>query len=466
MKFTAVLLTLFICQIANAQTTPFETVISSPGGQLNGVGSVQMPDGNIYMVGNIQTDTTNGTDILMVKMAEDGTVLWSKSYDEGQTEATYDFIYKNGEFIIVGETIQNSPFDRDGFILKLDEDGNQLDFEIAGSPSKNEQYYGISETPTGFVITGHISADVGSGNDVLIRHVGAGLLDSWEQVYGDTVNDIGIAVRRLPNGNFLVVGDRQVETQKYNPFAMLLDERGDLIYDKVIESEYNGGCKNMILVDEAHALVIGEMATPTSSSFDVFLAKVDSTAETLWLNYVPSTESPDAGFDICRVNSGSFFLTGYSWNEATSNSDIAVVSVDSEGNEIDRLYFGGTGLDIAYDVKPSINGGFIATGKTGNGSDQNALVIHDMLELATSVREVVPAAEEVWLSPNPAISGSTVRIVGDWDGADFQVVDAAGKVLSTGQVSGNQISIEPASGNYFVRITLGDRTGLGQLVVK
>lgn len=455
---------LFVLQLA-AQSMPFELVYGADGSQEVGTAALQMPDGHVYMLGNIQSDTTTGQDVLLVKVSPTGAVVWAKSYDNGQSEFAYDFIQEDDKFIIAGESNVVNGFDKNAFVLKVDFDGNSLGFNVLGEPTKSEQFQSIAQTDLGYIACGFITSDTGVGNDIFLYHFGDLLFDSWDRVLGVPVNDIGMAVAQLPNGNYAICGDRRVDSVTYNAFVMVLNNRGDILHETVIQSPFNGGSKNLTITDDGHILVVGEMATSTSPAFDVFWTKLTPQAEVLWTTYVPSTDASDAGFDLCQVNSGSFVITGYSFNETAANTDIVAISVDSLGEEVERKYFGGPGLDIAYDVKPSLSGGLLITGKTAKPSHNDAILIHDFLSLATGTETIVPPVEELSVYPNPMRQTAVLNLPETWHGGTWQLVDNSGKLVLQGIVSQSLTLDGLPSGVYFLSVNKAGKKGVGRLVV-
>ncbi|MEM6379581.1 MAG: serine hydrolase, partial [Bacteroidota bacterium] len=70
--------------------------------------------------------------------------------------------------------------------------------------------------------------------------------EMWTNVYGDFYNDYGEEIEFLANGNFLLVGTKQICTGEKNNFSKCKDYRwrveidpnGELIQDEVAERVY------------------------------------------------------------------------------------------------------------------------------------------------------------------------------------------------------------------------------------
>jgi len=460
-----IILLIFPCLLV-AQTEPFQLIYGSEQGFEVGIGSLQVPDGSIYMLANVQSDTTTGEDVLLVKVGIDGEVIWSKSYDGGESEFAQDFILKNDRLIIAGESNEIGGLNKDGFILQVDLDGNQLSFSTYGTGSLNEQFQSIAATEDGYIACGFASSTIGVGNDIFIKKFGATPLESWSKTLGEPVNDISMSIAQLPDGHYAVCGDRLVAPMAYNPIVLILDSKGNLLHTVVIDSPYNGGSKNLTVTASGDILVVGEVATPTSSNFDVYVAKVSAEGELLWGKYVPSTDASDAGFGICEVNPGSILVTGYSYNEAAGNTDIVAISLDSLGNEVDRKYFGGPGLDIAYDIQPSATGGILVTGKTSLPTHVDAILIHDFLTLATNAVEPQNPVEQFTISPNPASAGAQLQLPEKWLNAAWTLTDEMGRDIAQGIVNQSIGTSYFPAGTYFLSVKKAGRTGVAKLVLQ
>jgi hypothetical protein len=451
----------------SSQPAAFQLIFGNGNSQETGVGVEQDAEGNIYLLGNTRSDTTNGQDVLLVKTDLFGAVIWQKSYDNGNSEFAQDFVLRNGKLVIVGESSSfGAEFDKNAFVLQTDLDGNKLEFSTYGSPLKTEMFQSVAATSKGFVTCGFVTSEIGVGNDILVHHFGDLPLESWERVFGMPENDIAISIAQMPNGNIALCGDRQKDAGDYNAFVAVLDPRGILLYETQLESPYNGGSKNLTISHDGHILVVGEMATPTSAAFDIFLTKLTAEAQLLWTTYLPSSDASDAGFGICQVNEGSYLITGYSYNEAAANTDLVAISVDSLGAEVDRKYYGGPGLDIGYDVKPALGGGLLIAGRTSKPEHDDAILIYDHLNLATASQMVSPKAEQFDLFPTPVKSGGFIRFDPAWTGAAYALSTVFGSSAKSGTLEGGLHIGDLPPGMYLMEVEKAGKAGFARVVVQ
>jgi hypothetical protein len=365
-----------------------------------GVVSHQLSDGTIWVVGSTVSGTGINMDVVAVRIDTGGNIL-SEFYKYGTLDLEYpnNMVYQNGKLIIAGE--QHTANGVDGFILVIDTLGNQVSFQNYGQLNTSEQFFDIELTQDGgFVVSGFSS--IGPGNDFLIGKFDSQHQLEWLRTHDLGTNDIGVTVLENPNGGYLIAGDQLQPLGVFNVVVLSVDALGNALWNTVISGPFNGGCKSMVNLGD-DVLIVGEMSTSTSSSFDIYLAKMDWQGNLKWQKNIPKTDNGDACFDAFVNNFNEVVLTGYVYSTTTNTTDMFVMIVDSVGDIINEEYYHNTTFEMGYDVKPNMYGGFITTGFTSNlstGVDQ-FLVAFPNIGISTSVTEKNLNKLEVSLYPNP-----------------------------------------------------------------
>lgn len=411
-----------------------------------GIVSHQLPDGSIWVIGSGARANELNMDVIAVKIDTGGTVLSNfNRYGTVDLEYPNNMIYQGGKFIIVGE--QHSSTGVDGFVLVIDTQGVQESFQTYGLPNQSEQFFDIKPTMDGgFVVSGFSS--VGPGNDFLIGKFDSTYQLEWLRSHDLGTNDIGVTVIENPSGGFLIAGDQPQPLGNYNVVVMAVDNLGNALWDKFISNPFNGGCKTMIKMGD-DLLIVGEMSTNTSSSFDIYLVKIDWQGNIKWQKTVPKTNSGDACFDAYLNNPNEVILTGYAYSTATNSTDMFVMAVDSSGNVLSEEYFHYGQFEMGYDVKPNRYGGFIMTGFAKNvntGADEFFVTLSNigtMTAVETTNRRLLKSK----IYPNPTkdqvfIPKSLVKF-------ELKVYDINGKEKKV-VVNNNQVSLNSFSSGIYL----------------
>ena len=80
----------------------------------------------------------------------------------------------------------------------------------------------------------------------------------------------------------------------------------------------------------------------------------------------------DEAWDVRQTADGGYILAGFTESYGAGSADFWLVKTDSNGTELWKKTFGGSGLDEARAVQQTIDGGYVLVGTTdsygaGNG---------------------------------------------------------------------------------------------------
>ncbi len=297
----------------------------------------------------------------------------------------------------------------DAFMAKYDKNGNLIWAKQGGSPSP-EWGWGITVDKWGYVYcTGELSDTSVFGNDTLIsngdRDVFITKLDPngnfiWTKHFGSLGIDKGKGITTDNEGNVYVVGfiadvvtvgATTIGTSGVvNSFIVKMDSSGNYLKVESIEPKYSSTYK--IKSDKKGNLYIcGELLYnnnvagypvlgPVGLSWrDAFLAKLDTSLQTQWVNTVAGSFQ-NLGEDIA-ISDNYVYLTGFytytvdangismtyngnGSNAATINAarDILITKYKHDGSIIWAKGFGGTGYDYAYGIDVGKNESIYITG--------------------------------------------------------------------------------------------------------
>lgn len=429
-----------------------------------GITAHQRSDGSMLVIGVTSSGSYGGYDVVTFLIDAEGN-RQSKIENYGTSNQDYpnSMFYKDGIITIVGETTQLNPFNLDGFILRLDTMGNLIDLNTYGDPNKSEQFYDVIPTQDGGFATSGFGGVVGGvGSDFYIAKFDANATLQWDQFYDFGSNESGMTIVQTPDEGYMLIGDVLQPTGNYNLGLTKIDSVGNLIWNKTIREPYNGGCKNAIINSLGQVVVIGEMSTASSSSFDIYLARVSVDGDSLFSGHVVGSEAGDAGFDIYEENPNKYLVVGY--NSNNGQSDLGVTEVDSVGNILQQTFYGGAGtlLDIGYSIQPSVHGGYIAIGRgQSDPNDDQILVVYDYFTPFLGTDTPYSLDANINLYPNPTSDylnidfevGESTKLTTELYSTDGALI----RSINNGELAGQQqfqIDIQDLpQGIYFVRFT-------------
>ena len=372
---------------------------------------------NHYMVlgstrssdGDISNKTSDKNDFWLLKIAENGSIVWDKTYGGSEDDvATSIAQTDDGGYILSGYSRSNDGHvsGNEGFhdywILKVDASGNvewDKNFGFLGS----DQAFSIFQTSDGgYFVSGFfdVSASDGEGNDGLLsgaserggRH-GVGeywaiKMDAtgeyvWRRYFGGSNNDRSYAAMETSDGSFMVIGssesnDFDITDSKgsYDYWVVKISATGDNLFTKsygggeidVAYAMCEAGTDQYLLVGDARS-TDQDVSNPKGNA-DLWLIKINDNGNLLWEKSLGGM-SFDSGKGIVPAPEGNYAITGSSRSsdqDVSTNqgeNDAWTLIVDGSGNLVFEMSVGGSSLDFGEDLTMSHDGSsLIVVGNT------------------------------------------------------------------------------------------------------
>jgi hypothetical protein len=113
-------------------------------------------------------------------------------------------------------------------------------------------------------------------------------------------------------------------------------------------------------------IVAGSTSSKGASGSDVMLVKLNASGSLAWSKTYGGLQD-DFGNTVRQVPTG-YIIAGSTKSFGLGNSDVYLIKTDPNGNVTWSRTYGNTGIDAAYDVRQTLDGGFILAGKTRNSN--------------------------------------------------------------------------------------------------
>lgn len=341
-----------------------------------------------------------------------GEVEWVRTFGgSGEETAQAVIATTDGGYAVLGFTNstdgdvfgKSTPVN-DYWLLKFDAQGD-LQWNKTYGGSKDDRGQSLVQTNDGgFALTGYAMSDDGDGSinngfhDNWVIKVDAQGALQWEKSFGFSGHDHSYDIITTEDGGYFFTGFLDItaaredgNTEKFSTltrhgvgefWGTKIDATGALQW-----RGYFGGTNN----DRSHAVVrsddggfvmsgFSESAdfdiSNTQGSYDFWLVKIDANGNFLWERSFGGT-GIEISYDIAKTRDGGYVITGntFSTDGDVSNtngaSDIWMVKVDKEGQMLWERTYGGSGFDAAQAVIASKNGGYFIVGNT-KSTDKDA----------------------------------------------------------------------------------------------
>lgn len=367
------------------------------GQESSGGDVIQAQDGGYLLVGGTSPDQESEAygGVMLLKTDTSGEKLWQKTYGGTGFDAGWAIAPAHGGgYILGGLTTSFGAGGRDAYLLKVDEEGNELWSRTYGG-SLDESIFAVQQTRDGgYFLVGNCvdpndfvaypgSAGYGGfegrSNIYVVKTDGEGN-EVWSHTLESEFNTLTVAGIEAPQGGYYVLA-----TQIYFPkegddlLLVMLDEDGEEVWTRTWDEGTMGGY-TMIRDSGGNLIITGLIQADNESDPDVFLLKVDPMGNEIWQKEFGEDEYYEIGRDIVEAKSGDYVLLVEKYTSYySSKSAILLVSYNKDGQ-----FLWMSELDISHNLKSGsllkdAGGSYIITGATidSNGRFSTILIKTD-----------------------------------------------------------------------------------------
>jgi hypothetical protein len=360
-------------------------------------------DDNGYLIAaTTKTSITDDLDIHIIKTNNYGDVLLTKTYGGARVEYPNCMIkMQDGNFFVVGYSQSFGSGDMDIYLLKLNQNGDEIFTKVIGGFG-NEEGKEIIQTADGnYVIIGASNSASSDYNIMLVKINPAGDV-IWTKYYGGTNYESARSVKLCPDGGFIIAGKTAISpTSVASLYLVKTNSSGDTLWTK----KYNGpnsyeGKSIIANNDGTYVLAVDDSSAATDS--DVRIMKLDNGGGIIW-NKSYGGSLKDIAKVIQPTTDGGYIVGSISRSFGWSNPDMWIIKLDANGDSPWTKNYGGSGHEHLYSLRQTADNGYIAVGHARSFSanwevyflklDQNGVV---------GVEELAMAEQKFNVFPNPS----------------------------------------------------------------
>ncbi|MBX7043385.1 MAG: SBBP repeat-containing protein [Ignavibacteria bacterium] len=334
--------------------------------------------GNVYVTGKSE-GAGSFYDIITIKYSSSGGELWNDRYNgEGNDVDCGNALGIDllGNIIVAGysvgagssedfTTIKYSPSGSRLWIAKYNE---PVEYDIDIATSLVTDIYGN-------VYVAGYSNGFGTMEDIAVVKYDLSGNEIWVERYNGAGNsyDITTGIAIDQNFNIFVSGYTNSASGSEDYLLLKIGADGNIIWNRTFDGTsagYDITCG--LVVDASGNCTVSGYSFNTDSGEDYVTIKYDAGGAVVWRrDFNGAGSSFDIAAGIAQDNSGSVYVTGYSYSENTFE-DYATVKYDADGNLQWTQLFNGTAGDadiansIAVDAQNNVYvSGFSYEGATG-----------------------------------------------------------------------------------------------------
>ncbi|NBT87338.1 MAG: hypothetical protein EBT51_03405 [Flavobacteriaceae bacterium] len=335
-----------------------------------------------------------------------GTLAWVETFGgSGIDQATAVVTTEDGAYMVVGSTYSNdghfaglkSTTDADYFLMRVRPDGG-VDWTKVYGGDDDELATGITKTSDGgYVLVGYSRSDNcftgsnGGFHDYYILKVDAQGNEIWCQNFGYPGSDQAQNIIETREGDLMVTGffdvsasggqgndDRENSGTLHGVgeyWGIKLDADGQFFWKRYFGGSNNDRSYNVMQTNDGGFVLIGSSEsddfdiTDSKGSYDYWAVKLSAEGDLEWTRSFGGSEI-DIAYDIATTLDGNFLIVGDARSNDQDvstnfgNADIWLVAIDPQGNLIWEKSLGGSMFDSAKDLLPMNDNLYCVTGSS------------------------------------------------------------------------------------------------------
>ena len=358
--------------------------------------------------GGFGGDKTEGkkgeNDYWIIKLNSTGTVEWQNTiYGNLQETAKIAIQTTDGGYLVAGQSISSDQFDKtessngfdDIWILKLDGSGNIVWQNTIGGGNGETMRDVIQTVDGGFLLMTYSVSD-SSGDkteNTFVTDVWLVKTDAlgnviWDNTIVGVSRDYGTKVLEDGMGNYFLgcssmsnIGYDKTSTNKgwMDYWVIKIDSVGEILWQETYGGPLDDSLEDLLLTSDGGFICVGTSTSDagenkTENNFgesDWWIIKIDAQFNIEWDRSYGGS-SFDNLKSVLETPDGDFLLAGISASGISGNrtvplsgaNDMWLIKLDENGNEIWQDGIGGNGVDQAWDIIHTTDGGYCIAGNS------------------------------------------------------------------------------------------------------
>lgn len=203
-------------------------------------------------------------DAWIVKVNEYGHELWSKVYGGEKEDGIKCIIKGINDYILGGYTASYGNGDYDFWIVKIDDNGNEIWNRTYGGTHAEYGSDIISTSDGGYAIVGSVFSNQSTESDIMLIKVDSDGNKEWASVFGGGKDEWAESILQTEDGGYLIAGrTSSYGSNLWDIWLIKTDENGNEMWNKTYGFWDMEWAETIIDTDDGY--VIGGKTTSTST---------------------------------------------------------------------------------------------------------------------------------------------------------------------------------------------------------
>ncbi len=294
---------------------------------------IQTSDGGYAVAGCTGSKGAGRNDFWVIKLDNQGNQIWDKTYGGSSYDKANSIIQTtDGGYAVAGETQSKSAGYADAWVIKLDKQRNRVWDRTYGGSGIDVALSLIQTTDGGYAVAGYTGSQGAGGNDFWVIKLDNQGNQIWDKTYGGSNYDVAYSLIQTNDGGYAVAGWTLSQGAGGNDFWVIkLDNQGNQIWERAYGGSGYKWAWSLIQTTDGGYAVAGGTCSIGSGEPDFWVAKLDNEGNITW-DKTYGGSSYDEANSIIQTTDGGYAVAGRTESYGAGDSDFWVIKLDEQGN--------------------------------------------------------------------------------------------------------------------------------------
>jgi hypothetical protein len=238
---------------------------------------IQTKDGGYAACGYTGAKDWGEVDSWVIKLDETVNAVWDKIFGGiGWDEANSMLQAEDGSFIVFGFVQSKDKGREDGWIAKLDENGEMIWDKAFGGSQNDEIFSGIKTTDGGYAVCGYTESKGAGGYDAWIAKLDENGEMAWDKTFGGIEAEVANSIIQTRDGGYALAGYTLSKgVGREDAWMIKLDENGEMAWDKTFGGSDEDVVRCIIQTRDGGYVLAGYTESKGAGRYDAWVIKLD-----------------------------------------------------------------------------------------------------------------------------------------------------------------------------------------------